>query len=129
MLVHCCDRWFVYKKEIQPCRTKYRGIWAILMHKMMFPSESCNSVSNGRPTFCEFRLFSAIAENHWPYVCVSVCLSVCVTGKLQCKKNVFVHVCRLCVFVFNMTPGPLDFHCPVGTDLMCVCVCVCVCVC
>src|SRR4029434_6688107 len=26
---------------------KYKGIWAILMHKMMFPSESCNSVSKG----------------------------------------------------------------------------------
>ena len=60
MLVHRCDRCCVYKKEIQPCRTKYRGIWAILMHKMMFPSESCNSVSNG--TFCEFRPFSVIAE-------------------------------------------------------------------
>src|SRR4029434_1687952 len=56
MLVHRCDRCCVYKKEIQPCRTKYRGIWAIFMHKMMFPSESCNSVSNG--TFCEFRTFS-----------------------------------------------------------------------
>src|SRR4029434_11037529 len=55
MLVHCCDRCCVYKKEIQPCRTKYRGIWAILMHKMMFPSESCNSVSNC--TFCEFVRF------------------------------------------------------------------------
>src|SRR4029434_3923087 len=66
MLVHRCDRCCVYKKEIQPCRTKYRGIWAILMHKMMFPSESCNSVSNG--TFCEFRPFSVIAENHWHYI-------------------------------------------------------------
>src|SRR4029434_6944393 len=47
MLVHRCDRCCVYKKEIQPCRKKYRGICAILMHKMMFPSESCNSVSNG----------------------------------------------------------------------------------
>src|SRR4029434_7106416 len=65
MLVHRCDRCCVYKKEIQHCRTKYRGIWALLMHKMMFPSESCNSVSNG--TFCEFRPFSVIAENHWPY--------------------------------------------------------------
>src|SRR4029434_91796 len=60
MLVHRCDRCCVYKKEIQPCRKKYRGIWAILMHKMMFPSESCNSVSNG--TFCEFRPFSVIAD-------------------------------------------------------------------
>src|SRR4029434_3422978 len=59
MLVHSCDR-CVYKKEIQPCRTKYMGIWAILMHKMMFPSESCNSVSNG--TFCECRPFSVIAD-------------------------------------------------------------------
>src|SRR4029434_6059990 len=33
------DRCCVYKKEIQPRRTKYRGIWAILMHKMMFPSK------------------------------------------------------------------------------------------
>ena len=33
--------------RMQPCRAKYRGIWAILMHKMMFPSESCNSVSKG----------------------------------------------------------------------------------
>src|SRR4029434_4554335 len=49
MLVHRCDRCCVYKKEIQPCRTKYRGIWAILMHKIMFPSESCNSVSKGNP--------------------------------------------------------------------------------
>src|SRR4029434_575326 len=60
MLVHRCDRCCVYEKEIQPCRKKYSGIWAILMHKMMFPSESCNSVSNG--TFCEFRPFSVIAE-------------------------------------------------------------------
>src|SRR4029434_5984382 len=50
--------------RIQPCRAKYRGIWAILMHKMMFPSESCNSVSNG--TFCEFRLFSVIADSFSP---------------------------------------------------------------
>src|SRR4029434_6687550 len=41
MLVHRCDRCCVYKKEIQSCRTKYRGIWAILMHKMVFPFESC----------------------------------------------------------------------------------------
>src|SRR4029434_6831613 len=47
MLVHRCDSCCVYKKEIQPCRAKYKGIWAILMHKMMFPSESCNSVSKG----------------------------------------------------------------------------------
>src|SRR4029434_11357877 len=60
MLVHRCDRCCVYKKEIQPCRAKFRGIWAILMHKMMFPSESCNSVSKG--TFREFRPFSVIAE-------------------------------------------------------------------
>src|SRR4029434_853825 len=60
MIVHCCDRCCFYKKEIQPCRTEYRGIWAILMHKMMFPSEGCNSVSNG--TFCEFRPFSVIAD-------------------------------------------------------------------
>src|SRR4029434_2339562 len=39
MLVHRCDRCCVYKKEIQPRRTKYRGIWAILMHRMMFPSK------------------------------------------------------------------------------------------
>src|SRR4029434_8172438 len=44
MLVHRCNRCGVYKKEIQPCRAKNRGIWAILMHKMMFPSESCNTV-------------------------------------------------------------------------------------
>src|SRR4029434_946199 len=60
MLVHRCDRCCVYKKEIQPCRTKYRGIWAILMHKIMFPSESCNSVLNG--TFCTSRPFAVIAE-------------------------------------------------------------------
>src|SRR4029434_521353 len=72
MLVHCCDRCCVYKKEIQPCRTKYRGIWAILMHKMMFPSASCTSVSNG--TFCEFRPFSVLGNvlpayplNHFAY--------------------------------------------------------------
>src|SRR4029434_3178762 len=60
MLVHRCDRCCVYKKEIQSCRAKYRGIWTTLIHKMMFPSESCNSVSKG--TFREFRLFSVIAE-------------------------------------------------------------------
>src|SRR4029434_4699402 len=60
MFVHRCDRCCVYVKEMQSYRTKYRGIWAILMHKMMFPSESCNSVSNG--TFCEFLPFSVIAE-------------------------------------------------------------------
>src|SRR4029434_10084251 len=48
MLVHRCDRCCVYKKEIKPCRAKYRGIWAILMHKMMFPSESCNSANSVR---------------------------------------------------------------------------------
>src|SRR4029434_2241057 len=64
MLVHRCDRCCVYKKEIQPCRTKYRGIWAILMHKMIFRSESCNSVSNG--TFCEFRPLSVISEMFSP---------------------------------------------------------------
>ena len=37
------------------------------MHKMMFPSESSNSVSKG--SFREFRPFSVIAENHWPYIC------------------------------------------------------------
>ena len=47
MFVHRCDRCCVYLKEIQPCRAKYRFIWAILMHKMMFPSESCNSISKG----------------------------------------------------------------------------------
>src|SRR4029434_10000143 len=52
MLVHRCDRCCVYLKEIQPCRAKYRGIWAILIHKMMFPSESCKG------TFREFRPFS-----------------------------------------------------------------------
>src|SRR4029434_3925755 len=61
MLVHRCDRCCVYKKEIQPCRTKYRGIWAICMHKMMFPSESCNSVLKG--TFREFRPFSVIGKS------------------------------------------------------------------
>src|SRR4029434_10291777 len=65
MLVHRCDHCCVYKKEIQPCRTKYRGIWAILMHKMVFTFESCNSVS--KCSFREFRPFSVIAENHWPY--------------------------------------------------------------
>src|SRR4029434_216736 len=33
--------------ERNTCRAKYREIWAILMHKIMFPSESCNSVSKG----------------------------------------------------------------------------------
>src|SRR4029434_3997484 len=60
MFVHRCDRCCVYLKEIQPRRAKYRVIWAILMHKMMFPSESCNSISKG--TFREFRPFSVIAE-------------------------------------------------------------------
>src|SRR4029434_6419368 len=35
------------------------------MHKMMFPFENWNSVSKG--SFREFRPFSIIAENHWPY--------------------------------------------------------------
>src|SRR4029434_9095263 len=64
MLVHRCDRCCVYKKEVQPCRAKYRGIWAILMHKMILPSESCNSVSKG--TFREFPPFSVIAEMFSP---------------------------------------------------------------
>src|SRR4029434_7702326 len=65
MLVHRCDRCCVYKKEIQPCSPKYRGIWAICMNKMMFPFQRCNSVS--KCSFREFRPFSVIAENHWPY--------------------------------------------------------------
>src|SRR4029434_4969062 len=63
MFVHRCNRCCVYLKEIQP--VFYRGIWAICMHKIMFPSESCNSVSKG--TFREFRPFSVTAEKHWPY--------------------------------------------------------------
>src|SRR4029434_4490853 len=126
MFVHRCNPRCVYLKEIQPDRAKYRGIWGILMHKMIFPSESCNSIS--KCSFREFRPFSVIAENHWPYVwflcvrkdiirnswspltaadrlaeapvCLSVCLSVCV---LVC-----VCVCGgVCVFVG-----------------VCVCVCV-----
>src|SRR4029434_7231633 len=44
----------------KPCSPQYRGIWAICMHKMMFPSESCNSVLNS--TFREFRPFSVIVD-------------------------------------------------------------------
>src|SRR4029434_6746817 len=66
MFVHRCDRCCVYLKEIQPSRPKYRGIWAICMHKMMFPFQSCNSVS--KCSFREFHPFSVIAENHWPYL-------------------------------------------------------------
>src|SRR4029434_10025464 len=66
MFVHRCNCCCVYVKEIVPCSPKYRGIWAICMHKMMFPLESCNSVSKG--TFREFRPFSVIAKNHWPYI-------------------------------------------------------------
>src|SRR4029434_4781287 len=65
MFVHRCNPRCVYLKEIQPDRAKYRGIWGILMHKMIFPSESCNSISKG--TFHELRPFSVIAENRWPY--------------------------------------------------------------
>src|SRR4029434_3707653 len=101
MIVHCCDRCCVYKKEIQPCRIKYRGIWAILMNKMMFPFQRCNSVS--KCSFREFRPFSVIAENHWPSVCICACIFVC-----------FPTCVGLCVYL------PLS---------LCVCVCVCVCVC
>src|SRR4029434_5647230 len=65
MFVHRCNPRCVYLKEIQPDRAKYRGIWGILMHKMIFPSERCNSISKG--TFHELRPFSVIAENRWPY--------------------------------------------------------------
>src|SRR4029434_6910098 len=77
MLVHHCNRCCVYKKEIQPCRTKYWGIWGILMHKMMFPSESCNSVSKG--IFREFRPFSVIAERSsilYTHSAISITLTV-----------------------------------------------------
>ena len=51
---------------------------------------SANSVSECR--FCEFRPFSAIAENQCPYVCVYVyCHCVCMF--------VFVCVCVCCVGV------------------------------
>src|SRR4029434_5064348 len=70
MFVHRCDRCCVYLKEIQPCRAKYRVIWAILMHKIMFPSESCNSISKG--TFRKFRPFSVIAENRWPWTTIYI---------------------------------------------------------
>src|SRR4029434_1687172 len=94
MFVHRCDRCCVYLKY-SLAGPKYRGIWAIFMHKMMFPSESCNSVSKG--TFHDFRLFSAIAENHWTYVCVSVCLSVCLSfSVLCCHWSVCCDVIGLC---------------------------------
>src|SRR4029434_3360021 len=35
------------------------------MHKMIFPFQSCNSFS--KCSFREFRPFSVIGENHWPY--------------------------------------------------------------
>src|SRR4029434_8420771 len=66
MFVHHCNRCCVYFKEIQPCSPKYRGIWAICMHKMMFSFQKCNSVSKG--SFREFRPFSVIVETHWPYL-------------------------------------------------------------
>ena len=53
----------------------------------MFPFESCNSVSKG--SFREFRPFSVIAENHWPYtskVCEFFRESVCVREKER-EKN------------------------------------------
>src|SRR4029434_759874 len=65
MFVHRCNRCCVYLKEIYPCSPKYRGIWAICMNKMMFPSESCNSVSKG--TFREFRPFS-LSRTFSPHV-------------------------------------------------------------
>src|SRR4029434_3484298 len=99
MFVHRCDRCCVYLKEIQPCSPKYRGIWAIFMNKMMFPFQSCNSVSKG--TFHDFRLFSAIAENHWPYVCVSVCLSVCLSVCV-CDREVTVKKDSFCTCVSSM---------------------------
>src|SRR4029434_4265550 len=68
MLVHRCDRCCVYKKEIQPCRAKYRGIWAILMHKMMFQSESCYSVLHSANSV-RFRghFLPAYPLNHFAY--------------------------------------------------------------
>src|SRR4029434_1062100 len=72
MLVHRCDRCCVYKKEIQPCRTKYRGIWAILMHNMMFPSESCNSANSVR--FLLSRTFSPRVPPEPLHVPLGVCV-------------------------------------------------------
>ena len=78
------------------CRAKYRGIWAILLHKMMFPSESSNSVSKG--TFREFRPFSVIAEifslrtpwtvpqfgNRWSTGTVfTLCKALCLCGRYK----------------------------------------------
>src|SRR4029434_7350676 len=103
---------------------------AICMHKMMFPSESCNSVSKG--TFREFRPFSAIAENHWPYSLARTlpipspyspththtrtvpspspaCEARLEMGRLVC-------VC-VCVGLYGLGMG----------RVLCVCVCVCVC--
>src|SRR4029434_1467690 len=46
---------------------KIQGNLDDLYNKMMFPFQRCNSVS--KCSFCEFRPFSVIAENHWPYIC------------------------------------------------------------
>src|SRR4029434_8747956 len=48
MFVHHCNRCCVNFKEIQPCSPKYRGIWAICMHKMMFPFQSVHSANSVR---------------------------------------------------------------------------------
>src|SRR4029434_7466195 len=72
MFVHRCNRCCVNFKEIQPCSPKYRGLWVICMHKMMFPSESCNSVSNYIPripsVFCyRGNVLPAYPLNHFAY--------------------------------------------------------------
>src|SRR4029434_1356499 len=73
MFVHRCN-----------CSPKYRGIWAICMNKMMFPFQRYNSVS--KCSFREFRPFSVIAENHWPYERVKH-----ITHTIQTHTHTHIH--------------------------------------
>src|SRR4029434_2707607 len=89
MFVHHCNRCCVYFKEIQPCSPKYRGIWAICMNKMMFPFQRCNSVS--KCSFREFRPFSVIAENHWPYFSLPLSFFLCLFVFLSLSLCSFIY--------------------------------------
>src|SRR4029434_9923826 len=115
MLVHRCDRCCVYKKEIQPCRAKYRGISAILMHKMMFPSESCNSVSKGNSVrFPLSRKFSPrvppepLRVPQFGNRCGMVSMQVKSTGENLCAQNFFTQVfpCAFDLHRYHTTSVP-----------------------
>ena len=50
-------------------------------------AEFSADVSFSQGSFREFRPFSVIAENHWPYVCMCVCV-LCVSVLCVCVSTV-----------------------------------------